>query len=446
MMNQLWVRLSLAFTAVTLISFSAIMLIILLAVRTVTPQPLRTLLQNPGSLPDQLADFYETEQSWDHVELIFWGAESLFLPGVTGRIEFTLIDLDGQLIYATNPEPSPQFRNPVSIEINGVTQAYLTFWRDEETIFLTGQIESLLLLVAFVGTVIGVLFGILMSRTLTAPLDHLVAAARAIGARDLSRRVKINGTGEVLALADAFNEMAAELEQNEKLRRNLVADIAHELRTPLTGMQGNLYAILDDTYPLTKAEVAGIYEQTRLLSRLVNDLHELSQAEARQLPLVLHPTDLGPSLREWAAAFMPQAESRAITLALDIPVALPLVCVDSQRLQQVIANLLGNALKHTPADGVVTLAACAADGGVAVSVTDTGRGIPPEHLPHIFERFYRVDAARSRSTGGAGLGLAIARAIVTAHDGRISAVSSGIPGEGTIFRLWLPPATHDPAD
>jgi signal transduction histidine kinase len=277
-----------------------------------------------------------------------------------------------------------------------------------------------------------------MSRSLTAPLNNLAAAARDIGARNLSRRVEEKGSDEMVAVARAFNEMAADLEEGEQLRRNLLADTAHELRTPLSVLQGNLRAILDEVYPMNQEEMARLYDHTRFLSRLVNDLHELAQAEARQLPLDLQPTDLAQMVQHTADTFRPSAEAKGVSLKTELPPELPPCAVDSARLTQVLQNLLANALRHTPAGGAITVRAESGASGVALSIEDTGEGIPPEHLPYVFDRFYRTDPARSRDRGGAGLGLAIARAIAEAHGGRISVASAGVPGQGSTFTIHLP--------
>jgi signal transduction histidine kinase len=245
------------------------------------------------------------------------------------------------------------------------------------------------------------------------------------------------GTDEVAAVALAFNEMADQLQAAETLRRNLMADVAHELRTPLSVLQGNLRAILDDVYPLDKSEVTRLYTQSRLLSRLVNDLHELAQAEAGQLSLNLTPTDLRPLLRETIEIFTPMAEDDAITLQAQLATTLPAVPVDAVRLRQVLHNLLANALRHTPAGGTVTVASAATAAALTITIRDSGEGIAPEHLPHLFDRFYRADRARARDTGGAGLGLAIVRAIVQAHGGTVTAHSAGM-GQGSTFVVTLP--------
>jgi signal transduction histidine kinase len=280
-----------------------------------------------------------------------------------------------------------------------------------------------------------------MSRRLTAPLDAVVEGAHAIGARDLSARVPVRGSQEIRTVAHAFNEMAAALESAEVQRQNLLADVAHELRTPLTVVQGNLRAILDDVYTLDKSEVARLYDQTRHLIALVNDLHELAQAEARRLPLHQTPVDLAELARTAADFLEPVAEAEGVTLIAELPAEPVIVHADEARLLQVLQNLLANALRHTSGaagrSGEIRLRVRQEGREAAVSVQDNGDGIDPVHLPHIFDRFYRTDRARARDSGGAGLGLALVRAMIEAHDGRVEAFSAGI-GQGSRFSFYLP--------
>ena len=282
-----------------------------------------------------------------------------------------------------------------------------------------------------------VLAAILLSRSLTAPLSRLVSAAKAIGARDLSQRVDEKGTTEVRQLARAFNEMAEGLEHAESLRSNLLADVAHELRTPLSVVQGNLRAILDDVYELDKAEIARIYEQTRHLTHLVDDLRVLAQAEAQQLPLELADMDVAALLRNTAEAFAPIAEEQAITLNVDIADDLSAVQADKARITQGLHNLLHNAIRHTPKEGTITLRASQQDTTLTIEVQDNGAGMDAEQLGRVFDRFYRADEARSRDNGGTGLGLAIVKAIVEAHGGEVMVGSAGL-GQGSTFSLMLP--------
>jgi signal transduction histidine kinase len=298
-------------------------------------------------------------------------------------------------------------------------------------------LSRFLLILALGGGAVGITISVIASRNLTAPLRRLAAAARDIGARQFSRRVPLSGTDEVREVAQAFNEMAAQLEGAETLRRTLVADVAHELRTPLSVLQGNLRAILDDVYPLEKAEITRLYTQTRLLSRLVNDLHDLAQAEAGQLSLNLQPTALAALAAEIVESHGPGAEEAGVTLQLQAQAGLPMIAVDTMRIAQVLHNLIANALRHTPANGEILVAITGGAAGIHLVVQDTGEGIAPEHLPYVFDRFYRTDRSRARDTGGAGLGLAIVRAIVEAHGGTVAVESDG-PGLGSRFLLWLP--------
>jgi two-component system OmpR family sensor kinase/two-component system sensor histidine kinase BaeS len=228
--------------------------------------------------------------------------------------------------------------------------------------------------------------------------------------------------------------MADELQQAETLRRNLMADIAHELRTPLTVMQGSLRALLDGVYPLELKEIASIYDETRLLSRLVADLRELALAESGRLALKMQPVEVAPVLQTVAGQFTAAAETQATRIALIKGSALPRVQADPDRLTQVLHNLLTNALRHT-AGGTITVSSESLDERVKIRVQDSGEGIAPEELTHVFDRFYRADNSRSRSTGGVGLGLAIAKAWVEAMGGTIGVNSQ--PGQGSTFWFTL---------
>ena len=288
-----------------------------------------------------------------------------------------------------------------------------------------------------IGGLVGTGAGILLSRNLTAPIIKLTNAARAIGAKDLSRRVDVQGSEEIELLATSFNEMAAKLENAENLRQNLLADVAHELRTPLTVIQGNLRAILDDVYPLEKDEIARLYEQTLHLTRLIEDLRELSHAEADQLPMNMAPVDVAKLVKETAVTFTPLVKAENITLRAELLGALPTIPADQARLRQSLHNLLNNAIQHTPAGGTITLQAEQTGDQLNLRVFDNGDGIPPEHLEHIFDRFARVEQSRRRDKGGSGLGLAIVRAIAQAHGGKVTATSPGT-GQGSTITILLP--------
>jgi len=248
--------------------------------------------------------------------------------------------------------------------------------------------------------------------------------------------VQPGGTAEVIEVGHAFNEMAVSLEKAEELRRNLVADVAHELRTPLSVLQGNLSGLLDGVFPLEMTEVARLYDETRLLSRLVDDLRELAQAEAGQLHLDLRPIDAADVVRSTVEAFSAVAAEQQVTLTGDAPSDLSPARTDPGRLAQVLRNLLANALRHTPPGGSIRVTASSRPGWVEVSVSDTGEGIAEEDLPHVFDRFWRSDKSRARETGGSGLGLAIARRLIEAQGGQIGVESE--LGKGSRFWLRLP--------
>lgn len=268
-------------------------------------------------------------------------------------------------------------------------------------------------------------------RRLAVPIGDLMEAAGRVADGDYSARVGEHGPREVRALARAFNAMAARLQSNEATRRNLLADVTHELRTPLTVIQGNLEGLLDGVYPRDDAHLAPILDEARVLSRLVDDLRMLALAESGALKLQKEPTDVAVWLSEVAASFRAQADAQNVALSVDVPPDLPLMDLDPERMRQVLSNLIANALRYTPSGGTIRVRAVAEDKSVSVSVSDTGAGIPPEDLPHIFDRFYKSGDSR-----GMGLGLAIAKNLVAAHGGEISAQST--PGQGTMIQFTLP--------
>jgi len=272
------------------------------------------------------------------------------------------------------------------------------------------------------------------------PLARLMAAADAVADGDLSVRVPEEGRGEFRRLALSFNRMVSELERSDRLRRNLTADVAHELRTPLHIIQGNLEGIQDGVYQPDDEQINLLLDETRQLSRLVEDLRTLSLAEAGQLPLKKEEVDLDDLLGDVATSFSGQAEAAGVDLAVDPPApgGPPRVMQgDAGRLDQVLSNLVANALRHTPPGGRITLKAAAVPEGFRLQVCDNGSGIPPDDLPFIFDRFWHGDPARPDSRdSSSGLGLAIARQLVQAHGGRISVESQ--LNQGTTFTIDLP--------
>ncbi len=278
-----------------------------------------------------------------------------------------------------------------------------------------------------------------VTRRMVRPVRAMAEAAERIAAGSYSVRVGAAGAGaEFDVLGYAFNHMAASLAATERTRAEMLRDLAHELRTPLTSVRGYVEALADGVRPLDRDAVETIDSELVRMERLVDDIATVSRAEERQLDLRQQRTDPGDLVASAVAAADRAFEERGVGLVTEVENGIPEVSVDRDRIQEVLANLLDNALRHTPAQGQVVLAARHRSGFVELAVTDTGEGIAAEHLPRVFERFYRVDAGRSRMRGGSGIGLAIARALVAAQGGRIRAQSPG-RGAGSTFTVTLPP-------
>jgi len=294
-----------------------------------------------------------------------------------------------------------------------------------------------LLLSAGAATLAAVAVSLFVSARIVTPIQRLLAASRRIASGHYAERVPATQTDELGALAAQFNTMAAELEAAERRRVALIGNVAHELRTPLATIEGYTEGLLDGVVEPGAETWALLHDEVGRLRRLVQDLQELSRAEARQLPLHIRPCHPAELVEQAVARIAPQFAEKGNMLTSDVPAGLPAVRADGDRIIQVLINLLGNALRYTPEGGVVRVSAERTDGAVAFHVADNGLGIAPEHLPHLFERFYRVDKARSRALGGSGIGLTIAKAIVEAHDGHIWAISPGLDN-GATFSFTLP--------
>jgi signal transduction histidine kinase len=279
---------------------------------------------------------------------------------------------------------------------------------------------------------------LVLPRLLT--IEEITQAARRLAGGQLDQRVQVKANDEISALASSFNNMADSLEKAERLRRTMVNDVAHELRTPLSNIQGYMEGLRDGVIQPRAELFDSLYQESQLLTRLVNDLQMLSLAEAGQLNLRRVVAELPPLIHVIVANLTDNLRAAA-PIRLNVPASLPRVSIDPDRIKQVLTNLLSNALEHTPATGSITVSAKVEHGCVRVDISDTGEGIAPQHLPYVFERFYRADPSRARSTGGSGIGLAIVKQLVQAHGGDVFVESQ--LGNGSCFSFTLPVHSTD---
>ncbi|MEZ4706957.1 MAG: ATP-binding protein [Caldilineaceae bacterium] len=312
--------------------------------------------------------------------------------------------------------------NPIP-QLGGVERAFLA------------AMNSALRNAAITATVVAFILGLIFARYLTRPLKELTTAIHAMTGGQLKQEVAIRSQDELGELAAAFNRMSADLAHANQLRRQMTADIAHDLRNPLVVLGGYIESMRDGVLKPTDARLNTMYEEVHHLQHLVDDLWTLARADAGELQLLRKSVFPAEMLERTAAAFMTQATANQIELHVEIADGLGPIQVDPERMAQVLNNLVSNALRYTPAGGQICLRATDADDAVEISVGDNGTGIAPTNLPYIFERFYRADAARVQSNGESGLGLAIAKTIVLAHGGEISAAST--PGVETTFCIRL---------
>ncbi len=443
MWNSLRVRLLLSTILVVIIAVSVIAFV---ATRR-TEGEFQRYVERRSPIDDRrlgyvLAKFYEQNHGWTGVtseveRLSQFAGQQVVLTDSAGKV---IADSAGSLVGQTSedrwgpPRAIIQDSGAIlgAVYIDPLKKPY-----DPAAAFIQAVNRSVLL-GALAAGLAAVIITLVLSGRILRPVENLTAAAGRMAQGDLNVRVPVESQDELGQLAGAFNAMAGSLAKQEELRRNMVSDVAHELRTPLTNLRGYLEATRDGLINADYALMDSLYEETMLLSRLVNDLQELAQADAGQLTLLRNPTPLAGVVEQAVAMLRPQAHTKQITLEADLPDDLPLVDVDAERIGQVLRNLLNNAIAHTPDGGTISVNAKVQGGEVLVAVRDTGEGIAPEHLPHVFDRFYRADKSRARQTGGAGLGLAIVRQLVVAHNGTVG-VESAV-GQGSTFTFTLPVA------
>ncbi|MCK5247384.1 HAMP domain-containing protein [Candidatus Bipolaricaulota bacterium] len=306
-------------------------------------------------------------------------------------------------------------------------------------------VTEALTLAGIAATLAAVAVSVFVSRQVVAPVRAMMVASHHIANGHYDERVQVPGDpakgelDELAQLALSFNQMAEKLAQTEDMRRQLIGDVAHELRTPLTTIKGYMEGLIDGVLPVETETFQQVHHEADRLQRLVYDLQELSRVEAGAYELNLQPVQVSTLMADVTARLSRQFEEKEVVLETDIPSSLPRVLADKDRIDQVLTNVVGNALQYTPAGGRVWVTATLQGKKIFIAVHDTGIGISPEHLPNLFTRFYRVEKSRSRAVGGSGIGLTIAKYLVEAHGGRIWAENA--PDGGACFTFTLPVST-----
>jgi signal transduction histidine kinase len=394
-----------------------------------------------GRVAFELHRYYLEHGGWEGIQSYVeqWGnlyGKRIILTDSSGVV---VADSQGELLGQQYHPDTPAMGLPPPWEGSSMGTFYISPEPSEffpSPLSLSQTINRFLLWGTLLAIAAALLITFFLSRRISAPVKALTLAAGKLGRGDLAQRVKSKDKGELGELAQAFNAMAENLQRSEQLRSSMIADVAHELRTPLSNLKGYLEAIHDGVIKPEPDALHSLGEEANLLSRLVDDLQELSLAEAGELKLDCRKRDIIKLLKQTVAVRQSQAAAKGISLSADLPKKLPLVKIDAHRISQVLLNLIDNAITHTPSGGVVTVAARRLDNCLEISVEDTGEGIPAEDLSNVFERFYRVDKSRARATGGAGLGLAIAKYLVEAHNGKINVQSER--GKGSRFTFTVP--------
>jgi two-component system sensor histidine kinase BaeS len=302
------------------------------------------------------------------------------------------------------------------------------------------SVTTVVVAAVVVAAIASIVIAIILARMLARPLAEVGAAARRIADGDYAARVPREGPEEIASLADSFNQMAASLERMELMRRDFIANAAHELRTPLTNLQGYLEALRDGVITPDRATYDSLWDEAERLVRLSHSLDALAEGDAATSPPTLVELDLAAAVRAAVELAQPTLDRAGLTVTIDVPDRLP-ARANADHLAQVLGNLLSNAARYTPSGGTVSVRAERRPSDLLVSISNTGEGIPPDDLDRVFERFYRVDQARSRDTGGTGLGLAIVRHVATNHGGDVLVVSE--EGVGSTFTLRVPASAPD---
>lgn len=455
-------RLILSFVIVVLISIIIVVLIARQsAANEVRAFMFRGGMTDSGGLVESLENYYAANGSWNGVESLFrnrghgMGSGQMGQSGMASQ-HLRLADRDGYLVYDSvnlaegENIARSELDDGIQLQNNGNLVGYLLIEggmeinRTEER-NLINRLNTAAITAALVAGSISLLIAFFLAYRLLRPIRDLTHAAEKLGQGDLSERVPVHGNDELAILGTTFNQMAASLEHAEKSRRAMTADIAHELRNPLAVQRANLEALQDGIYPLTPQNLEPVIEQNTLLNRLVEDLQTLALADSGQLELDVAEVNLKQLVKRVVERFNPNAAANNIAIRFlssdGVDEESFYITIDPIRIEQVIGNLLSNAIRYTPPGGTIELHLKTLQGGISLEIHDSGPGIPAAALPYVFDRFYRADRSRSRADGGTGLGLAIARQLTRAHGGELSA--SNHPDGGAVFTLRLTRSTSD---
>jgi two-component system OmpR family sensor kinase len=410
------------------------------------------------SLADRLGDLYAEEQSWNNFQetlqnLPLSTSERILVTDSSGII---IVDTAREWLSKESEDVSLSDGTPIMVSGQTVGNLYLLTsgglgmgrghmgGRSSQTIpmmitaeedFLE-QVNDSLWKVGLIAAAVALVIGLILTRQITRPIRALISGARHLTRGELSYRVDVRSRDEIGELAGSFNIMASSLEKGDQSRRQLTADITHELRTPLTVIEGTVDGIIDGVFQPDMEHLRSIKEQASLLTHLIGDLRDISLAESGQLKLNLTSTDIVELVQRMVSNHEINEHEKDVRIRLEETPQIPEIKVDPVRMEQVISNLLTNAIRHTPSGGSIIVTIKNDVEGLTISVSDTGEGIIPEDLPHVFERFYRSGSSRARKEGGTGLGLAIVKQMVEAHGGKVW-VESKI-GTGSIFSILLP--------
>jgi len=444
MIHSLRFRLVVSFTLVILVVIGSVFFFINRATQAEIRQFVEYVAQMRAERMEiVLSGYYLQRGDWEGIQPFVeqWGnlyGQRIILTDANDSV---VADSEGDVLGESYAPDSPGRPLSSPWQTDAIGTLYIESSSDVGLIslqILFNEIGRFFIWGGLIGVAIALVITFLLSRRVLAPVKALTSAARQLGRGDFSQRVQVKDKGELGEMANTFNFMASDLEQAEQRQRNMVADIAHELRTPLSNLRGYLEAVRDGVIKPDADTIRSLDEEAALLSRLVDDLQELSLAEAGELKLVCQAENIGELIKQTVGGLQAQAATKGLSVSVDLPDRLPAVNIDSPRISQVLRNLLENALAHTVEGDAITVTAAQQGNWVEVSVVDTGEGIPAEGLPNIFERFYRVDKSRARTTGGSGLGLTIAKRLVEAHGGTIQAQSER--GKGSRFSFTVPVA------